>query len=289
MIADRSLRNGRTLIYRIPGLVRATHWVIALALLVLLLSGLQIFNAHPALYWGDASDFKHPFLEVGARDGGEGAERGFVRVGPLRAATTGFLGVVDDGAGQPQARAFPRWLTLPKDQDLASGRRWHFFFAWVLAVSIATYFGANFIRGRFGRDLLPSRAELRGIARSVWEHLRFRVPEGEEARHYNILQKLAYLSIMLGIIPLVIVTGLAMSPAIDAAFPWLPQVLGGRQTARSLHFFSTVVLVSFFAVHIFMILVAGPLNEMRSIVTGWFAIGEPSRETAKERPNDEPG
>jgi thiosulfate reductase cytochrome b subunit len=287
MIADRSLKNGRTLIYRIPGLVRATHWVIALALLVLLLSGLQIFNAHPALYWGDVSDFKHPFLEVGARDGGEGAARGFVRLGPFRAGTTGFLGVVDDGAGQPEARAFPRWLTLPKDQDLASGRRWHFFFAWVLTLSLAAYFIANFIRRRFRRDLLPSRNELRGIVRSVWEHLRFRVPEGEEARHYNILQKLAYLSIMFGIIPLVIVTGLAMSPAMDAAFPWLPQVLGGRQTARSLHFFGTAVLVLFFAVHILMILVAGPANELRSIITGWFAIGEPSRGIAKERPNDE--
>jgi thiosulfate reductase cytochrome b subunit len=224
---------------------------------------------------------------VGARDDGEGAARGFVRAGPLRVSTTGFLGVVDDGAGQPQARAFPRWLTLPKDQDLASGRRWHFFFAWVLTVSLAAYFMANFIGRRLGRDLLPSRAELRGIVRSIREHLRFRVPEGEEARHYNILQKLAYLSIMFGIIPLVIVTGLAMSPAIDAAFPWLPQVFGGRQTARSLHFFSTVVLVSFFAVHILMIMVSGPLNELRSIVTGWFAIGEPSRGVAKERPNDE--
>ena len=236
MIADRSQKNGRTLIYRTPGLVRATHWVIALALLVLLLSGLQIFNAHPALYWGDASDFKHPFLEVGAQDGGEGAARGFVRVGPLRAGTTGFLGVVNDGAGQPTARAFPRWLTLPKDQDLASGRRWHFFFAWVLTVSLAAYFIGNFIGQRLRRDLWPSRNKLRGIVRSTWEHLRFRIPEGEEARHYNILQKLAYLSIMFGIIPLVIVTGLAMSPAIDAAFPWLPQLLGGRQTARSLHF-----------------------------------------------------
>ncbi len=147
----------------------------------------------------------------------------------------------------------------------------------MLAVSVFLYFVANFIRGRIGRDLLPSRAELRGIVRSIGEHLRFRVPEGEEARHYNILQKLAYLSIMFGVIPLVIVTGffffaLAMSPAMDAAVPWLPQVLGGRQSARSLHFLSTVVLVLFFGVHILMILVAGPLNELRSIVTGWFVI-----------------
>lgn len=276
--ADRSLKNGRKLVYRIPALVRAAHWAIALALFVLLLSGLQIFNAHPALYWGDVSYFNHPFLEIGAQDEGDGAQRGFVRLGPLRASTTGFLGVVDDGNGQSQPRAFPRWITLPKDQDLASGRQWHFFFAWVLTVSIAAYVIANIIGQRGRRDLLPSRSQLRGIGRSILEHLRLRIPEGEEARHYNILQKLAYLSIMFGVIPLVIATGLAMSPAIDAAFPWLPQMLGGRQTARSLHFFGTVVLVLFFFVHILMIVVAGPLNEMRSIITGWFALrGNPDR------------
>ena len=281
--ADRSLKNGRKLVYRIPALVRAAHWIIALALFVLLLSGLQIFNAHPALYWGDASRFSHPFFEIGAKDEGDGAQRGFVRLGPLRASTTGLLGVVDDGSGQPQARAFPRWITLPKDQDLASGRKWHFFFAWVLTISLAAYVTANFVGHRFRRDLLPSRSQLRGIGRSIWEHLRLRVPDGEEARHYNILQKLAYLSIMFGVIPLVIATGLAMSPAIDAAFPWLPQVLGGRQTARSLHFISTVVLVLFFVVHILMILVAGPLNEMRSIITGWFALrGNPDRNSERE-------
>ena len=280
------MKNGRTLIYRIPALVRATHWIIALALLVLFLSGLQIFNAHPALYWGDVSEFKHPFLEIGAQDAGDGAPRGFARVGSLRVGTTGFLGVVNDGTGQPQARAFPRWLTLPADQDLASGRRWHFFFAWVLTLSMVGYTAANMIGRRLGRDLWPSRDELRKIGRSIREHLRFRVPKGEEARHYNILQKLAYLSIMFGIVPLVIVTGLAMSPAMDAAFPWLPQMLGGRQTARSLHFFSTAVLVLFFGVHILMILVAGPLNEMRSMITGWFAIEESSVRIAKGKPND---
>lgn len=232
-----TLPDGRKLLYRTPLLVRATHWLIAVALFVLLLSGLQIFNAHPALYWGNASEFDRPFFSLG-------------------------------GGG----RAFPSWITLPADQDLAGGRRWHFFFAWWLVAGLGVYFFANLIRWRIGRDLLPTRPELSGIGRSVLDHLMLRFPHGEKARHYNILQKIAYLGVMFVIIPLVILTGLALSPTIDAAFPPLQLIFGGRQSARSLHFFGTAILVLFFIVHILMIIAAGPVNEMRSIITGWFAI-----------------
>ena len=217
--------------------MRATHWFIALSLFVLFLSGLQIFNAHPALYWGNASEFDHPFLSFGG-----------------------------DGP------AFPSWVTLPAEQDLAGGRRWHFFFAWCLVAGLSVYFVANLIRGRIRRDLLPAKNELRGIGRSVLEHLRLRFPHGEKARHYNVLQKLAYLGVMFVVIPLVILTGLALSPAIDAAFPPLLFIFGGRQSARSLHFFGTTILFLFFVVHILMVVAAGPINEMRSIITGWFVI-----------------
>jgi thiosulfate reductase cytochrome b subunit len=217
--------------------VRATHWLIALSLFVLLLSGLQIFNAHPALYWGNASEFDQPFLSFGGGD-----------------------------------RAFPRWITLPAEQDLAGGRRGHFFFAWCLVAELGVYFVANLIRGRIKRDLLPSRNELRRIGRSVLDHLRLRFPHGEKARRYNVLQKIAYLGVMFVVIPLVILTGLALSPAIDAAFPPLLFIFGGRQSARSLHFFGTAILVLFFVVHILMVVAAGPINEMRSIITGWFVI-----------------
>ena len=279
MSSTNTVAGGRTLIYRIPALVRTAHWVIALALLVLLLSGLQIFNAHPALYWGNGSPSGHSFFEIGARGNKRGEARGFVRLGSFQANTTGVLGVAKNGEGQLSAHAFPRWITLPPYQDLADGRRWHFFFAWLLSLGLATYVIANLIRGRLWRGLFPTTTQLRGIGSSIWEHLRLRLPHGEEARQYNVLQKLAYLSIMFGVIPLVIVTGLALSPAIDAALPWLTQILGGRQSARSLHFIGTWVLVLFFFTHILMVVAAGPLNEMRSIITGWFAIRpEPARE-----------
>jgi thiosulfate reductase cytochrome b subunit len=235
--STKTLPNGGKLVYRTPSLVRATHWLIAVSLFVLFLSGLQILNAHPALYWGNASKFDQPFLSFGV-------------------------------AGQ----AFPSWITLPAEQDLAGGRRWHFFFAWCLVAGLGVYFVANLIRGRMGRDLLPTGNELREIGCSVLDHLRLRFPHGEKARHYNVLQKIAYLGVMFVLIPLVILTGLALSPAIDTAFPPLLFIFGGRQSARSLHFFGTTILFLFFVVHILMVVAAGPINEMRSIITGWFAI-----------------
>ncbi len=222
--------------------MRIAHWLVALALFILVLSGLQIFNAHPALYWGSASTFDRPFLTIGP---------------------------------------FPHWLTLPSYQDLAGGRRWHFFFTWLLLLGLGLYFLANAIRKRLKRDLLPTGRQLRGIGSSIAEHLKLRFPHGEEARHYNILQKLSYLGVMFGLIPLVILTGLALAPAIDAAVPWLLILFGGRQSARTLHFIGTVLLVSFFFVHILMVVAAGPINEMRSIITGWFVIRSAPNEPSK--------
>jgi thiosulfate reductase cytochrome b subunit len=262
--------------------VRLTHWVVALALLILVPSGLQIFNAHPALYWGNTSRFGHSFLEIGSQNNQRG-RRGFVRIGSTRLDTTGVLGLARDGSGRLQAKAFPHWAVLPSYQDLASGRRWHFFAAWVLLLAIGAYVVANFLNGRFRKELLPTRDHMRGIGRSILDHLRLRLAHGEEAAHYNVLQRLAYLVVMYAVIPLTIVTGLALSPAIDATFPWLPYVLGGRQTSRSLHFFSTVVIVLFFVIHIGMIIAAGPINEMRSIITGWYTVRTaPGPKTARK-------
>ncbi|MGI8438285.1 MAG: cytochrome b/b6 domain-containing protein [Chthoniobacterales bacterium] len=174
--------------------------------------------------------------------------------------------------GAPDARAFPHWILLPSYQSLGDGRRWHFFFAWWLAIALGLYFLANLLRRRLQRDLLPTRPELKGIGRSVLDHLKFHFPHGEESRHYNVLEKLAYLGVMLVLVPIVILTGLALSPGVDTAAPWLLVLSGGRQSARTLHFLGTVVLVLFFAVHIFNVVAAGPINEMRSIITGWFVI-----------------
>src|SRR4029077_8941462 len=131
---------------------------------------------------------------------------------------------------------------------LASGRRWHFFFAWVLALGAAAYVVANFFNGRFRRELIPTRYHLRGIGRSIVDHIKLHIGRGQEGSNYNVLQRLAYLNVMYVIIPLVIITGLALAPGIDAALPWLTTILGGRQTARSLHFFCTIILVLFFLI-----------------------------------------
>jgi thiosulfate reductase cytochrome b subunit len=243
--ADRPLTGGRLLVHRHGLAVRLWHWLNLASLVVLLLSGPQILCSHPAFYWGEASRFARPFLQVGALAG------------------------VD---GQPPPRAFPAWLTLPGELDLGAGRRWHFFFAWLFAVNGAVYLAAGLIGGRLRREMAPSREQMAHIGRAILDHARLRFPHGDEARRYNVLQKLTYLPVVLGLLPLMVLTGLAMSPTIDAAVPLLPTLLGGRQSARTLHFLSASGLVAFAAVHVAMVILAGPINEMRSMITGWFVI-----------------
>jgi thiosulfate reductase cytochrome b subunit len=263
-------------VYRHSLLVRVTHWINVLCLTLLLMSGLQIFNAHSALYWGQASDFAKPILAITARDT-DGGEIGATEVLGHTFDTTGVLGL----SGPPdnrQERAFPAWITLPGDQDLATGRRWHFFFAWMLVINGIVYLASGFLRGHFRYDFVPSRNQLRHIGRSIVEHLRLRFPRGEEAKHYNVLQKLSYLIIVFVVLPLLIVAGLTMSPGIDAAFPWLTGVFGGRQSARTVHFLAAFALLGFAAVHVLMVLLSGLWNNMRSMITGWYTI-EPAGDT----------
>jgi thiosulfate reductase cytochrome b subunit len=237
-VADRTLGNGRIAIYRHPLPVRIAHWVNVLCLLVLLLSGLQILNAHPALYWGNSSIFSKPFVAFGSGQG----------------------------------PAFPSWATLPGWQDLAGGRRWHFFFAWVFVLNGLLYVFYAFTSRRVDKVLAPTGDQLRHIAGSIREHLMLRFPHGEEARSYNVLQKLSYLAVLFGLLPLMVATGLTMSPGIDARLHFLLDVFGGRQSARTLHFLTASTLVLFFIIHIVAVMAAGPLTELRSIVTGWFVI-----------------
>lgn len=265
-------RGGATAIYRHPLLVRATHWVNALCLLVLLLSGLQIFNAHPALYWGETSPFDRPVAAIQAAPRDDGELRGEVMVAGARFDTTGVLGASKSGGEQLQSRAFPSWATLPGYADLGAGRRWHFAFAWILVVNGALYLAYALASGRVKALLWPTLADLRGVGRAIWDHLRLRFAHGDEARGYNVLQKLAYVAVIFGLLPLMLATGLVMSPAIYARLPILGDLLGGRQSARTLHFLAASGLVGFFVVHIAMVLAAGPVNELRSMITGWFVI-----------------
>ncbi len=253
-------------------LVRVTHWINVLALLVLLTSGLQIFVAHPALYWGAKSTFSEPWVLVGVgRKAGELV--GVTQIGDAVFETTGVLGL----SGKPgfeEQRAFPAWATLPSYRSLADGRRWHFFFAWLFVLNGLTYLAGNLVNGHLRRDLTPTRDELRPrhLWREVLDHARLRFPKGEAAQRYNSLQKLTYLAVIFVVLPLMVLTGLSMSPGMNAALPWLPELFGGRQSARTIHFLSASAIVLFVIVHVVMVIVSSPLNSLRSMITGRFAI-----------------
>jgi thiosulfate reductase cytochrome b subunit len=259
-------------------LVRVTHWINAAALFFLILSGLQIFNAHPSLYWGQQSHFDHPWLSMFGKPG-PGGLRGITRIGPLRFDTTGVFGVSAEG-GAPVVRGFPGWLTLPAERFLAVGRRWHFFFAWVFAINGAVYVASAVFAGHLRRDLLPTTSQLapQHMLGEIWDHMRLKFPKGEEARRYNVLQKGAYLGVAFLLLPLMILTGMTMSPGLDAVFPWLVDLFGGRQSARSIHFITASLIVLFFLVHIVMVVLSGTWNNIRSMITGRYAIEVPAPE-----------
>jgi thiosulfate reductase cytochrome b subunit len=258
-------------IYRHSATVRMTHWVNALVLLVLLMSGLQIFNAHPALYLGDKSDFANPILAMGAVKEGERLT-GVTTIFGYVIPTHGVLGLSGDAESGYDERGFPWWSTLPGDQNLAMGRRWHFFFAWLFLLNGLAYLLWSLASGHLRRDLTPSRNELKHIGASILEHARLKFPKGDEAKRYNVLQKLAYLAVALVLLPLMLLTGLAMSPAMDAAFPVLLDMFGGRQSARTIHFISATGIVLFVVVHLVMVLISGVWNNLRSMITGRYMI-----------------
>lgn len=250
------------IIYRQRLVTRVTHWLWAVSLFFLMLTGLQIFNAFPSLHIGKESGFGYDnaILEIGAIEVG-GELQGVTRVLGAEFDTTGVLGVSDG-----EARAFPAALTIPSKTSLATGRVIHFFFAWVLVGTLTLWLVASALNGHL-RQLVPTLADLRGLPRDIIDHARLRFHHTGE---YSVLQKLAYASVLFVALPLMILTGLSMSPGFNAAAPWLLDVFGGRQTARTIHFLTMVALIGFFAVHMAMILLAGPLNEMRSILTGWY-------------------
>jgi thiosulfate reductase cytochrome b subunit len=252
---------------------RLTHWLNAVCLGVLLLSGLQIFNAYPTLQWGSIGADTDPYLaRIESSNVGDEA-RGTLRIGYHAIPTTGLLGASKQN-GEWTSRAFPAWMTLPSGQDLATGRRWHFFFAWVFVINGLLYGLVSLLRGHLKRDLLPSPKELR--PRHLWhevlEHVRLRFPKGETARRYNALQKLSYLSVIVILLPLMVLTGLSMSPSVDAAAPVLLDMFGGRQSARTVHFVTSSLIVVFVLVHVLMVLLSGVWNNMRSMITGSYAI-----------------
>jgi thiosulfate reductase cytochrome b subunit len=262
----------RLFIRRHTAAVRILHWVNFITLTIMLMSGLQIFNAHSALYWGATSEFSEPLLSMEAVQDNQGHTQGLTTVGSHTFVTTGLFGWSRGADGSYTEQGFPRWATLPSDQWLAMGRLWHLFFAWILVITGALYVLLGLLSGHLRRDLWLTRADWRRLGHTFIEHLRLRFPRGEEARRYNGLQKLAYLSVIFIVGPLIVLTGLTMSPTIDAGFPWLLWLFHGRQSARTIHFICAMILLGFVIVHIAMVILSGLWNNVRSMITGRYAI-----------------
>jgi thiosulfate reductase cytochrome b subunit len=215
---------------------RLWHWLNAVLLYTLFTSGLGIFNAHPRLYWGQyGANFDHAWLELDR---------------------------------------FGSWLTLPASYNLAMSRHWHLTAAPIFAFALLAYMVCSLINRHIARDLAFRRGDLapRHIWQDICDHARLRFPTGAAALRYNVLQKASYIGVIFVLLPLVILTGLTMSPGMNAAWPWLVDLFGGRQSARSLHFIAAFALVAFFLVHIMMVVLAGPINEIRSMITGRYRV-----------------
>lgn len=256
--------------------VRVTHWVNALAILFLLMTGLNIFNAHPMLYWGKYganADVARQWLAIGSGTDAAG-QFGYLRIGDMTIRTTGLLGLSSNGAGGQQAIGYSGWATFPSYRDLATARNWHFFFAWVLIINGLLYLCYGLVSGHLRRDVAPRLQELRpsNIAHDIAEHARLRFPRGEASKRYHILQKLAYGGVIVVLVPGIIFTGLGMSPGMNAAWPFILDVFGGRATARSIHWIIANLIILFIIVHLLMVVLAGPYNEIRSMITGRFRV-----------------
>lgn len=221
---------------------RLWHWVTAVSVIILLGSGLMILNAHGQLYWGEyGANYDRPWFKL--------------------------IWFFDT------ARV-PGWLTIPSTYNLALARRWHLFFALVLGFALLAYMIVSLINRHFQRDLRIRRSELsRGhLIADFKSHLALRFHDPENPRAYNIFQKISYAGVIFVLLPLVIFTGLAMSPGMNAAWPWLLDIFGGRQSARSIHFIVAMLLALFIIVHLALVILAGPLNELRSMLTGKWRV-----------------
>ncbi len=214
--------------------VRLTHWIHAVSFISLVLSGIAILLAYPRLHWGETG-------------------------------TLGAPSLID--------------LPLPFVLDLGirgPGRYLHFLAAWVTLFSGLVYVITGLRSRHFYRNLLPGRSDLRlaSILKIASDHLRFRRPSEEEAWNYNLFQRVSYLAVVFVLMPFMFVSGLAMSPAITSVFPFFVTIFGGHQTARTLHFFATVLLVLFLFVHVGMVIVAGFGRRCRAMITGYFTAGK---------------
>ncbi len=219
-------------------LVRVTHWLMTLAFLALLVTGLEIVVSHPRFYWGETGNVNTPTL--------------------FKIPIPSSRNMVPTGYGyvMPDQNGWSRYL--------------HFQSAWILVLTGLLYLGVGFLNGHFRRNLLPGASDVspKNLASSIVLHLRFARPSAAEAWSYNVLQRLAYLAVIFILFPMIIWTGLAMSPSFVSAVPAAVNLWGGQQSARTLHFFLTWALVLFLLVHVFMVILAGFRNRVRAMITG---------------------
>ena len=263
---------GSRFYYRHTPAIRIMHWINVVALTVLFMSGLNIFSAHPALYWGKSSyTGSGSVFQVAARRS-NGQVTGVTRAFGREFTTTGMLGAVAGPDGRVTARTFPSWMTLPGSRWLSMARRWHFLFAWVFVINGFCYLAYSVWSRHLARDLVPTATDWRSIGTSILDHLRFRHPTGEADKRYNVLQKLAYLSVLFGLLPTIVMTGFAMSPFLNSVLPGWVDVFGGRQSARTIHFIIAWLLVAFVSIHVFEVLISGFWNHIRSMITGRYRI-----------------
>ena len=259
-------------IYRHTIPIRIMHWTNVVCFTILLMSGLNIFNSHTALYFGKSSyNGKPPVLEMKAVPSSNGLQ-GITTLFGYQFNTTGVLGASAGADGKITRRGFPSWMTIPGPKWLSMARQWHFFFAWLFVINGLCYLGYSLLTKHVQRDLAVSKKERSTIWQSIKDHIRFKHHGGEEAKHYNVLQKIAYLGVIFVLLPLVILMGWAMSPFLNSIFPGWVDLFGGRQSARTIHFIVAWMLVGFVFVHVFQVIITGLWNNLRSMITGQFKI-----------------
>ena len=252
-------RAMRRVVLRHSLVVRLTHWMNAVAMSLLLVSGVQMFKAFPALYLGDTGyENSGAVFEMGADTRADGTSAGWLRISSHRWITPGFIS---------------GFMTPPSSRDLVASERWHRFFSWVLAINGLVYLIVGLATGHL-RSLLPTREELkpRRLLQTICNHLRLRFPKRDQALEYNILQKLSYLSVIGILAPVMLLTGLAMLPGVDSFAPWLREIFDGRQGARLAHFATAMLLILFLLVHLLALVAVGAWNEVRSMVTGRYVV-----------------
>ncbi len=260
-------------IYRHKLPIRITHWINVLCFIVLLMSGLNIFNSHAALNLGKSSYNGYaPILEMKSAQTSNGELIGITNIMGYKFNTTGVFGASMGPEGKLISRGFPSWITIPGPKWLAMARQWHFFFAWAFVINGICYIAYSFLAKHVQRDLLTNQSDRASIWQSIKDHARFKHASGEAAIPYNVLQKIAYLSVIFILLPLVILMGFAMSPFLDSLIPGWVDLFGGRQSARTIHFIVAWLLVAFVFIHVFEVIITGVWNNLRSMITGQYKI-----------------